>query len=100
MGMPNIPDIKPDIDLCKKDVVNLLLSSIALEEMGLAHIINAEGEKLQAVIKNSPCSGDLFAVDESVQDTLRDVIRKEVLLDLKFDNVLRYAKLGERDKGE
>jgi hypothetical protein len=47
MSMPNIPDITPDIDLKREDVINLLLTSIALEEIGISHILNAEGEKLQ-----------------------------------------------------
>jgi len=29
MGMPNVPDIKPDIDIDKEDVINLLLISVA-----------------------------------------------------------------------
>jgi hypothetical protein len=95
MGMPNIPDIKPEIDLCKKDVVNLLLSSIALEEIGLAHIINAEGEKIQAVLESKPCTDELFKIDKSVQTTLRDIIKKEMLLEFKFDNVLEFANCKE-----
>lgn len=98
MGMPNIPDIKPDIDLCKKDVVNLLLSSIALEEIGISHILNAEGEKIQAVVESQPCIGHLLKIDKSVQETLRDLIKKEMLLEFKFDNVLEYAKCNEPEK--
>ncbi|UTW69086.1 hypothetical protein KHA80_18360 [Anaerobacillus sp. HL2] len=49
MSLPNIPNIKPDIDLDRDDVINLLIASIALEEIGLSHILNAEGEKLQRV---------------------------------------------------
>ena len=98
MSMPNIPDIKPDIDLCKKDVVNLLLTSIALEEIGLAHIINAEGEKIQAVLTDKPCMDELFKIDKSVQTTLRDIIKKEMLLEFKFENVLEYANCKEPGK--
>ena len=98
MGMPNIPDIKPDIDLCRKDVVNLLLSSIALEELGLAHIINAEGEKIQKVLEDKPCLDALLKIDKSVQTTLRDIIKKEMLLEFKFENVLDFAHLREFEK--
>lgn len=46
MSLPNIPDIAPEISLNRCESINLLLSSIALEEIGLSHIINAEGEKI------------------------------------------------------
>lgn len=104
MSMPNIPDICPEIDLCKEDVVNLLLASVALEEIGLAHIINAEGEKLQYVLNNDKgCKGDckgtrideILEVNKSIQTTLRDVIKKEMLLEFKFENIL---ELIDKDK--
>lgn len=100
MSMPNIPDIKPDIDICRNDVINLLLASIALEEIGLAHIINAEGEKIQCITeecdKDNDDKGshkctkleDLLEINKSVQITLRDVIKKEMLLEFKFENIL------------
>lgn len=47
LSNPSIPNISPTINLTRDDVINLLLSSIAMEELALAHIINAEGEKLQ-----------------------------------------------------
>ncbi|MED0970837.1 hypothetical protein [Bacillus paramycoides] len=40
MSQANIPNITPTITLTREDAINLLLSSIALEELGLAHIIN------------------------------------------------------------
>ncbi|MDF2889731.1 MAG: hypothetical protein K0R80_98 [Clostridia bacterium] len=88
MSMPNIPNISPEIDVNICDVVNLLLASIALEELGLAHIINAEGEKIQEVIGNNPCLGDLVEIDKSVDRTLQNVIKKEMLLQFKLENVL------------
>lgn len=46
MSFPNIPDnISPAIDLPTDQIINLLLASIAFEELGLAHIINAAAEK-------------------------------------------------------
>ena len=52
MSMPNFPTISPAIT--REDAVNQILSSIAMEELGLSHIINAEGEKLQYVLGTLP----------------------------------------------
>ncbi len=50
MSFPTIPDITPTININRSDVINLLLASIAFEELGLAHIINAEAEKIQYIL--------------------------------------------------
>jgi hypothetical protein len=47
MSFPNIPNVTPSICVSRDDALNLLLSSIAFEELGLSHIINAAGEKIQ-----------------------------------------------------
>lgn len=98
MSFPNIPNITPLISITTEQTIPLLLSSIALEELALAHIMNAEAEKLQFALGTldtgvtlSPAEvslRDLLDVNASVQRTLRDVIKKEMLLEFKFDNVL------------
>ncbi|MDI1451571.1 hypothetical protein QHF85_46445, partial [Polyangium sp. 6x1] len=40
----NLPDFQ------REDVASLVLVSIAMEEMGLSHILNAEGEKIQWIL--------------------------------------------------
>ncbi|MGG0845242.1 LVIVD repeat-containing protein [Peribacillus simplex] len=98
MSFPNIPNITPTISITTAQTIPLLLSSIALEELALAHIMNAEAEKLQFVLGTLPTGtalspavvslAELLAVDSSVHRTLRDVIKKEMLLEFKFENVL------------
>jgi hypothetical protein len=95
MGFPNIPNITPDISINREQVIDLLLASIALEELGLAHIINAEGEKIQRAIGTIPgfsplatSINDLLTINQSVSKTLQDVIKKEMLLQFKFENIL------------
>ena len=46
MSLPSFPVVNPPIE--REDAVNQILSSIAMEELGLSHILNAEGEKLPA----------------------------------------------------
>jgi len=92
VSMPNVPDVKPDIELTREQVVHLLLASIAMEELGLAHIINAEGEKLQYVLAK-PCVSTctLLKVNESVDHLLRTLIHKELLLQMKLELVSKLV---------
>lgn len=88
MSMPNIPDINPNININRREVIDLLLASIGLEELSLAHIINAEAEKLQYVVASKPTLHDLLKVNKSVLLMLRSTIKKEMLLQFKLENVL------------
>lgn len=54
MSQANIPNITPEISLTRDDAINLLLSSIAMEQIALSHILHAEGEKLQFVLGTLP----------------------------------------------
>ncbi|TES44673.1 hypothetical protein E2L07_20675 [Halalkalibacterium halodurans] len=90
MSFPNIPNVTPTIDITRENVINLLLASVAFEELGLAHIINAEAEKVQAVVGTLP-NNDLAAtnisqlvnVNESVNRTLKTVLKTQMLLQFK-----------------
>jgi hypothetical protein len=79
MSFPNIPNITPSITINREEVINLILSSIALEEIGLSHIINAEGEKIQFALGTltgvtSPASlSDILTVNKDVRDTLNQL---------------------------
>ncbi|MFC3747101.1 hypothetical protein [Paenibacillus sp. GCM10012306] len=95
MSQANIPNITPTISLTIDQTVALLLGSIALEELALAHIINAEAEKIQFVlgtlkpgVTSHATLADLLAIDNSVRKTLQEVVRKEVLLQQKLEGVL------------
>lgn len=99
MSYPNIPDVKPKIEICREDVKNLLLASIAFEELGLAHIINSEAEKIQYVLgtlpghthPGQPTMEDLEKIDRSVDHMLRTVIKKEMLLEFKLDDTITIS---------
>lgn len=97
MSYPNIPNVEPTITLTLEDSVHLLLASIAFEELGLAHILNAEAEKIQYTLgtledqtppENSPTLDQLLEIDRSVNETLRNVIKKEMLLQFKLEDTL------------
>ena len=98
MSFPNLPDdIITNIDLDAEQVALLLLASIAFEELGLAHLINAEAEELEATLgtlvnaDDTPFASnldDLLAANRSVERILRTIIKKEMILEFKFENVL------------
>lgn len=96
MSFPNIPQITPAISVSEEQAVNLLLASIAFEELGLAHVINAEAEKIQYVIGTLPgqtppeplTEANLLSIDRSVDQILRTVIKNQMLLQFKLEDLL------------
>ncbi|NQX48401.1 collagen-like protein [Paenibacillus tritici] len=100
MSTPNIPNISPTITLSSDDVQNLLFSSIAMEELGLAHIINAEGEKLQFALGTLPgISGptvtidDIQAVNASARSMLDVISRQEMILGSKLRTTAGFPSM-------
>lgn len=81
MSMPCI-ECK-DVDKCC--AASALLQSIALEEAAIAHILNAEGEKLQKAISISCDQKDLIEVNESVQDMVDRITCLEAVLKAKLE---------------
>lgn len=96
MSFPTIPDVKPTIAISREASKNLLFASIAFEELGLSHLINAEAEKIQYVLgtipeqrtlETAPTMQDLLGINKSVQQTMRHVIQQELLLQMKLEEV-------------
>ncbi len=103
MSMPNIPDITPKIELCRDEIIDMLLASVALEEMGLSHIINAEGEKIQRVLEKDKeeckCDFDnskILEVNDSVDHVLDKISNIEEVLVEK----LKIVKDFQKDKSK
>lgn len=95
MSFPNIPNVTPSINVSREDVINLLLASIAFEELGLAHIINSEAEKIQAVLGTLPESNlrattisELLETNASVNRTLKTALKTQMLLQFKLEDIL------------
>ncbi len=93
MGMPNIPDIKAEFDLDFKEILKLLMASIALEEVGLSHMINAEGEKMQKYLGLDNLSKhDLLKLNDRVNEFLSNAVNKNKILAGKLDTVKEFIE--------
>lgn len=93
MSLPTFPTISPPLTTCES--LNMILASIAMEELGLSHIINAEGEKLQYVLgtlNNGQDKGasveEVLSVNKSVKCLLDSIMQNQVILKSKMDNAL------------
>ncbi|MEG0297449.1 MAG: hypothetical protein RR620_12090 [Clostridium sp.] len=101
MSLPKIPDMNPNVTVTQADAINLLLFSIGMEEIGLSHIINSEGEKIQYVL-GTLVDGDgnaiappanvtianVLEVNNSVNSSLKNVLRNQLLLQLKLEDTM------------
>lgn len=88
MSMPKIEKQENSID--REQSVNNLIESVALIETGLSHIINAEGEKLQKVIKvdeekDVPLD-DLLKVNNSTEKMINTISKLEMILQSKLES--------------
>ena len=65
MSMPVMPTIE---NVGREDAINLILASIAEEELGLSHILNAEGEKIQFALGTLEGTGRVLAGDVTMDN--------------------------------
>lgn len=81
----SMPVITPSQTTREQSVTDLI-ESVALEETALSHILNAEGEKLQAVIAMTAITtSELLCVNKSVQSMVNAVTRLEMVLQAKLE---------------
>ncbi len=98
MSQPSFPD---NLGITRDDAVNQILSSIAMEELGLSHVINAQGEKLQYILGTLPgVAGptatieDLLSTNESVQNLLQNASYNQLLLRSKMQQALAASEMS------
>lgn len=97
MSMPIFPD--EGTDITRDQAFNMLLGSIAMEELALSHIMNAEGEKLQYVLGTLPRSAnpcattrEILEVNQSITTLLEHVAHNQYLLKGKLAQVFDAQK--------
>ncbi|HPW00180.1 MAG TPA: collagen-like protein [Oscillospiraceae bacterium] len=98
MSLPSYPTISPE--LTRGDAINMLLSSVAMEELGLSHVLNAEGEKLQFILGtipglmgDAPTLSEVLEVNEDVRGVLDSSAQNAALMSSKMLAALRAPVL-------
>ena len=96
MSMPSFPP--NGADMTREEALTMIIASIAMEELALSHILNAEGEKLQYILGTLPgttgpcaCPQDVLAVNKSVTALVEAVSQNQMLLKNKLDRVLEFC---------
>lgn len=99
MSMPTFS--QAGSSLSREEAINQIISSIAMEELGLSHIINAEGEKLQYILGTIPgVSGpgatisEVLEVNDSILSVLRAAAETQTILRTKLQDALSSAVLA------
>ena len=86
MGMPEIRSS----NVSRPQAITDILQSIALEEAALAHILNAEGEKLQCAVAMECITAEkLIEVNETVRSTMEAAAKFEQALQAKLAVLLQ-----------
>ncbi len=95
MSMPSFPP--NGADMTREEALTMIIASIAMEELALSHILNAEGEKLQYILGTLPgshpcaCPRDVLDVNKSVTALVEMVTQNQMLLKNKLSQVLEFC---------
>jgi len=87
LSAPTIPAVQ---HISLENAIAAGIVSVALEEIALAHIINAEGEKIQKVSSILDCPGDIIEFQKSVSRVLQTVLKSQMLLQFKLENLEEF----------
>ena len=97
MTMPTFP--KNDPPLTREGNLNEIISSIAVEELSLSHLLNTEGEWLQYVpgtlpgLDGTASLDEVMQVNQSVKDTPADIVEQQMALSSKLGAAMKAPVL-------
>lgn len=85
MGMPVIT---PGTGT-EEEAVTDIITSVALQESALSHILNAEGEKMQKIIgMENVTREELLCLNKSTELMIDTISRLEMILQAKLETVI------------
>ncbi|MCL1883046.1 MAG: hypothetical protein FWF81_04750 [Defluviitaleaceae bacterium] len=98
MSMPTFPNPKkfPSRD----ESITAIVTSIAMEEIALSHVINAESEKIKFIVECAKAQGcdnfnpeDLLAVNNSASEVLKSIVELQTILKEKLDIASQFSPM-------
>ena len=90
MGMPEIKERS------REEAITDLIQSVALQEAALAHIMNAEGEKMQKIVALDEAEHEeMMELNVSVTRLLSVITRLEMMLVAKLELFIDDFKMDE-----
>lgn len=69
----------------KCQAVTDIMTSVALEQTALSHILNAQGEGIQQVVPQIKTSDELVMLNESIESLVNAISKLELLLEYKLN---------------
>jgi len=84
MSESNIEALISDISL--ETVITNVIESLALEETALSVILVSEGEILLETAKISDNINEFIAINESVNNIVKNVFKLQIMLQFQLDN--------------
>lgn len=84
MGMPIITQSEGT----RTQAITDIITSVALEQAAIAHILNASGEEIQLAVANEVGTEELISLNSSVMGLLTNSAGLEEVLLAKLDAVL------------
>ena len=95
MGMPTITPGNRTQEQGMTD----LIESIAMQERALSHIVNAESEKMQAIINMDTVSTQqLLQLNQSVEHMINAAARLETVLQAKLELSNQECNINEEEE--
>lgn len=83
MSMPVISLPTNPVD--REQAISDIIESVALEETGISHILNAEGEKIQKILAVTNSVEEILAVNKSVVEMVSAITKLETVLQSKLE---------------
>lgn len=84
MGMPVITQSEGT----RVQAITDIITSVALEQAALSHILNAGGEELQLAVSVSATNEELIAINSSIMGLITTATALEEVLIAKLETVL------------